>query len=131
MVFNLDGKAQKISGRFDDSFSAYKSRRVEQLRDSSPSYGLQQGGYAEDDCPRQDPSGTNTLKRNSSTGKILKRLKLIELKYSDYVDNHQKQLEAQLSESKTHKLELTQEIEELEQEIYNLVSESPNEEESE
>ena len=34
-----------------------------------------------------------------------------------------KELEAQLNESRNHKLELTKEIAELEQEIYNLVSE--------
>ncbi|WP_298908719.1 hypothetical protein [uncultured Nostoc sp.] len=124
MILNLDGKAQETSGRFDDSVSPYRSGGLGEFRDGSSSYGLQQSRFAEDGCRRKNSCGTNTLKRNSTNGKILQRLKLIESKYSNYVDNHQKQLEAQLSESKAHKLELTQEIAELEQEIYDLISES-------
>ncbi len=124
MILNLDGKAQETSGRFDDSLSADESRRLGELRDSSPSYGLQQSGFAQNGCRGENSSGASALKRNSDNGKILQRLKLIESKYSNYVENQQKQLEAQLIESKTHKSELTQEIAELEQEIYNLISES-------
>ncbi|MHC5914885.1 MAG: hypothetical protein ACYTXE_28715 [Nostoc sp.] len=124
MILNLDGKAQETSGRFDDRLCADESRRLGKLRDSSSSYGLQQSGFAQNGCRGENSSGASALKRNSANGKILRRLKLIESKYSNYVENQQRQLEAQLIESKTHKLELTQEIAELEQEIYNLISES-------
>ncbi|MEH2309330.1 hypothetical protein [Nostoc sp.] len=129
MILNLDGKAQETSGRFDDSLGANRSIGLGELRGSSSSYGLQQGGFAKNGCGGEDSGGANTLKRNSTNGKILQRLKLIEAKYSNYVDNQQKQLEAQLNESKTHKLELTQEIAELEQEIYNLISETSDDKE--
>ncbi|BBD67965.1 hypothetical protein NIES4072_47230 [Nostoc commune NIES-4072] len=130
MILNLDGKAQETSRGFDDSLSADESRRLGELRDSSSSYGLQQSRFAKNGCRGEDSSGASALKGNSANGKILQRLKLIESKYSDYVDNQQKQLETQLHQSKAHKLELTQEIAELEQEIYNLISEaSDNKEE--
>lgn len=124
MILNLDGKAQETSRGFDDSLSADESRRLGEFRDSSSNYGLQQSRFAKDGCRGEDSSRASALKGNSANGKILQRLKLIESKYSDYVNNQQKQLETQLIQSKTHKLELTQEIAELEQEIYNLIAES-------
>lgn len=124
MVSRLNGKTQKTGRRCHDRFSEDESRGLGELRDGSSSNGLQQSGCIEDGCSGQDSTGVSTLKRNPTAGKILQRLKLIEAKYSDYVDNHQQQLEAQLTESRSHKLELTQEIAELEREVYNLISES-------
>ncbi|MBD2202744.1 hypothetical protein H6G33_17855 [Calothrix sp. FACHB-1219] len=124
MVLKLDGKAEETSGRRDDSLSSHEPRGLGEFRGCGSSNGLQQSGCTQDGSARQNPPRAHALKRNPTSGKILQRLKLIEAKYSGYVDNHQKQLEAQLQETKSHKLELAQEIAELEQDIYNLISDS-------
>lgn len=122
MCLEINGKAQETSGRFDDSLGADESLRLGKLRGGSPVDGLPKGRFAQDDSPGQDTNRTDARERNSVTGKILQRLKLIEEKYAGYVDKHQTQLEAQLNESKSHRLELAKNIADLEQEIYNLVS---------
>ncbi len=124
----IDGKTQETGGRFDDSIGSDEPIRMGEFRGCSSINGLQQGRPVKDGCSGQDSTRTNAFKSNSTTGKILQRLKLIESKYSSYVQNNEKQLEALLGESRNHKLELAQDIADLEQEIYDLVStEEPQE----
>jgi hypothetical protein len=118
----LDGKTQKTSRGCNDSLGTHEPGRLGEFRDGSSVDGLQQSGSAEDDCPRQGSTGCDTLKRNPTAGKILKRLKFIQDEYVSYVRGHQERLETRLDESKQREAVFLQAVQELEKEIYDLIS---------
>lgn len=122
----INGKTEENSRRLNDGFSKDEPLGLGTFRGNSRINGLRESGFASHDCSRQNSIGTDGLERDTTAGKMLQRLKLIESKYTDYVSNHQKQLEAQLTGSKAHEAELKQEIAALEKELYDLASQQSN-----
>ncbi len=116
-----NGKAQKKQRRNDNSFLPNTSEVLGGIEGASGVNGTQPDGsdfeYSSRQNLPQQPNGGN-----SSTGKILTRLKQLELEHLSYLGEHQQRLESRLDESKQREAKFREAIRELEQEIQSLMS---------
>jgi hypothetical protein len=121
MTTTTNGKTQEKRRRDNNSFIAITSKTLGGSEAASRINGTEPDGSDFEDSSRanfsQQPDGGD-----SSPGKILARLKLLELEHLSYVGEHQQRLEARLDESKQREAKFRQAIRELEQEIQDLVS---------
>ncbi|MDZ8227545.1 hypothetical protein [Nostoc sp. ChiVER01] len=129
MKVKQNGSTTEVSGRREECVSEPQRERLGLVSSEGQINGTEQIRIGSQDRP-----GGNTTRRGEqrdlTTGKILKRLKFIQDEYLSYVRGHQQRLETRLDESKEREAVFLQAIQELEQEVYNLVSE-PTEEISE
>jgi hypothetical protein len=88
---------------------------------SSSSYGINQIGSSNQNCSGGDYPGS-TIQGNSSAGKILEHLKLIENRHLSYVKGQQQHLEVRLDESREEEESFKKAVQELELEIYSFIS---------
>lgn len=130
VVVSINGTTQEIDRRHYEGNSPDQREGLGGVQYSSQSDGGNSFRANQAHC-----SGENTpwsdKSTNSSTGKILKRLKSIENEYLSYVHGHQERLETRLEESKGRELAFKQMVKELEQEIYDLASQNQTSEEEE
>lgn len=128
-----NGKTEEASRGLDSSNIPDQRERLGEFQDSSPFNGIEQIGLDQVNSSGQDSLGTTNQHRDTPAGKIVERLKLIEQKHLSYVKADQQRLEARLDESREEEESFKKDIQELEQDIYDLVSSqgTPTEEESE
>ncbi|MCC5623258.1 hypothetical protein [Nostoc sp. CHAB 5715] len=114
----------------DNSNNRVGSVQAESRQHENDSIGLDQGDSYRN---RSDPGKRHESGRwggkQTSVGKILKRLKIIEESYNSDVGSYQERLESLLEESKDKQKQFAQEVRLLEAEILDLISEeSPSNE---
>jgi hypothetical protein len=131
-----NGQTQKTSRRLDTSDSSDQRERLGGLQSSSSSNGIEQVRPNPVDRSTKNTSGRTSKFGGTPAGKILERLKRIEYKHLSYLKAHQGVLESQLINNKEEEETFRKEVQELEEEIYNLVSDegkslSPSEENQE
>ncbi|MBU7587256.1 MAG: hypothetical protein KAF91_31155 [Nostoc sp. TH1S01] len=92
----------------------------------SESNGTEQSRLSSQDSQGRDPTGSNVFfgEGNSTVGKILKRLELLENAFNSYVGSHRQRLEARLDENKEFVDYFEQEMRLVKEEIYNLAADS-------
>ncbi|MEH2437378.1 MAG: hypothetical protein V7K25_24610 [Nostoc sp.] len=101
------------------------------IQASSRIYGAEPLGSHQANSSKENPFGRTNKYRDTPPGKILERLKLIEGRYLSHLKKLEQQLESKLDETKDEEENFKTAIQELEKEIYDLVSnseklESPN-----
>ncbi|WP_375495570.1 hypothetical protein [uncultured Nostoc sp.] len=117
-----DGKAEKDRKRNKGNSSDRRSG-LGGVRASSSVDGIEPIGIATADSTEENTSGTTIVcDGDSSAGKILERLEMLEKAFLVYVGGHQHRLESRLVESKEFQSSFTQEVQIIKQEIYNLAS---------
>jgi hypothetical protein len=123
-----DGQTPKKTRRHQECLSFYQREGLGIVQSQSSVDGFESIRASITDRSGQDSFGT-TPNRNSTSGKILERLELIEVEYLSYVHGHQERLETRLEESKIRELNFKLLVKELKQEIYNLTSQNQGSEE--
>ncbi|BAZ29962.1 hypothetical protein NIES4074_24100 [Cylindrospermum sp. NIES-4074] len=120
------GTTEKDNGRrYHDLLSSDEQEGLGQSGlDSRNTRVGEQSRFTSDDSQWTTPGGTPVIIGDTSTGKILQRLDLIETAHLTYVRKHQDRLETRLDESKAHEAEFKQAVTELRQEIYDLASQA-------
>ncbi|MEH2139914.1 hypothetical protein [Nostoc sp.] len=131
-----NGQTQETSRGLNSSHVFDQPERLGGFQRSSSLYGLEQVRPNQADCSTQDTSRRTSKRRRTPSGKILERLKRIQEKHLSSLKTHQHLLESQLNYLKEEEEDFRKEVEELEEEIYNLVSSEgksplPNEENQE
>jgi hypothetical protein len=116
-----NAKTQKKPGRNSNSLTENTPKELGGSQGAGRIHGTQPDrsdfeNISRENCSQQSDGG------NSSLGKILARLKQLELEHFSYVGEHQQRLEARLDESKQRELKFRQVIQELEQDIQSLMS---------
>lgn len=122
MKVKQNGSTTEVSGRRKECVSEPQRERLGFVSSESQINGIKQIRIGSEDREGGDTTRRGQ-QRNLTTGKILKRLKFIQDEYLSYVRGHQQRLETRLDESKEKEAVFLQAIQELEQEVYNLVSE--------
>ena len=122
MKVKENGSTKEVSGRRKECVSESQRERLGLVSSEGQINGTKQIGIGSEDRQGGD-TARRGQQRNLTTGKILKRLKFIQDEYLSYVRGHQQRLETRLDESKEREAVFLQAIQELEQEVYNLVSE--------
>ena len=128
-----NGKTEEASRRFNSSNIPDQRERLGELQNSSSFNGIEQIGLDQANSSGQNSLGTTNQHGDTPAGKIIERLKLIEQKHLSYVKADQQRLEARLDESREEEESFKKDVQELEQDIYDLVSSqgTPTEEGSE
>jgi hypothetical protein len=121
-VICKNGQTQETSRRLNSSDIFDQSERLGGLQASGSINGIEQIRPNQTDCSTQDISRRTNKHRVAPTGKIVERLKRIEEKHLSHLKAHQHLLESQLDHVKEEEQEFRKELQELEDEIYNLVS---------
>lgn len=120
-----NGKTQETTCGLEGCVPAPQSERLGTIQFDSSIDGVESVRTSEQDCPGDYPPGTD-FSGGSSVGKILGRLQKIKEEYLSYVRSHQARLETRLDESKEKESQFLKETQELEEEIYQLASQSEN-----
>lgn len=123
-----NGQTEEKTGRHKECLSFYQRERLGVVQSQSSVNGLESIRTSSINCSGQDSVG-RTPNGNSTSGKILERLELIEFEYLSYVHGHQERLETRLEESKLREANFRLLVKELKQELYNLTSQSKASEE--
>ena len=131
-----NGQTQETSRRLNSSDIFDQPERLGGLQASGSINGIEQIRPNQADCSTQNISGRTNKHRVAPPGKIVERLKRIEDKHLSHLKAHQHLLESQLVHVKEEQQEFQKELQELEDEIYDLVSSegkspSPSKENSE
>ncbi|MBD2243229.1 hypothetical protein [Nostoc sp. FACHB-888] len=121
MVY-ANGQTQETSRRLDAGNFLDQREGLGGFQASSRSYGTESLGSNQADSSKENPLGRTNKYRDTPPGKILERLKLIEGRYLSHLKTLEGRLESQLNETKGEEQSFKTAIQELEQEIYNLVS---------
>ena len=116
-----NGKTEEVTRRCQERFSGSWGKGLGDVSSPGAINGVESLRTSSENCERRDIFGSN-VPRESSAGKILKRLKFIQEEYLSYVRGHQQRLEARLHESKEREAIFLEAIHELEQEVYALTS---------
>ncbi|QMS87321.1 hypothetical protein HUN01_06885 [Nostoc edaphicum CCNP1411] len=122
VVVRKNGQTQEIGRRLNSSNISDQRERLGKFQDSSSFNGIEQIRLDQANCPTKNTPGRTGKLGGSPAGKILERLKRIEYKHLSYLKAHQGLLESQLDNSKEEEETFRREVQELEEEIYNLVS---------
>ncbi|MEH2404142.1 hypothetical protein [Nostoc sp.] len=135
MVY-ANGQTQETSRRFDEGDVLDQRKGLGRIQTSSRSDGVKPFRPHQVDSSKKNSLGRTNQYRDIPPGKIIERLKFIEGRYLSHLKTLQQQLEHKLDETKGEEEDFKTAIQELEQEIYNLVSsqellESPTNEISE
>ncbi|MCC5629077.1 hypothetical protein LC613_13735 [Nostoc sphaeroides CHAB 2801] len=117
-----NGQTKEARRGLEVGNSTNESSRLGETKVSSLSDGTNQIRPFNQDCSGRDYSGS-TIQGNDSPGKILERLKLIENKHLFYLQGDKQYLEARLDQNKNEEEAFKRSVQELEQEIYKLISE--------
>ncbi|MCC5619491.1 hypothetical protein LC605_31460 [Nostoc sp. CHAB 5836] len=130
MVY-VNGETQETSRRLNAGNISNQSEGLGGLQASSRIDGNEPFGSNQANSSKENSSGRTNKYRDTPPGKILERLKLIEGRYLSHLKKLEQQLECKLDETKGEEESFKVAIQELEKEIYNLVSspetlESPN-----
>jgi hypothetical protein len=130
-VVYTNGQTQETSRRLDASNFLDQREGLGGIQASSRSYGAEPLGSHQANSSKENPIGRTNKYRDNPPGKILERLKLIEGRYLSHLKKLEQQLESKLDETKGEEENFKAAIQELEKEIYDLVSnseklESPN-----
>ena len=123
----INGKTQETNRRRENCERKDESPRLGEHGCNSKINGDDQIRYAATHSPEENYVRSICKQGESTAGKILERLEFIENAYVSYVDAHLQRLEERLTEGKERKKIFDQEIRQLKQEIYNLVSEESEE----
>ena len=121
MVY-VNGQTQKTSRRLNAGDISNQSERLGGLQTSSRIDGDEPFGSNQTDSSKKNSLGRTNKYGDTPPGKIVQRLKLIEGRYLSHLKALEARLEFQLNETKGEKESFKTAIQELEQEIYNLVS---------
>lgn len=122
MVICEHAQTEETSGRLNQSNGEDQRERLGRLQSSSRINGIEQIRPDQADSSKKDSFGATDKHRDAYFGKILERLKFIETRYLSHLKTLQTRLESQLDESKGEEESFKTAIQELEQEIYDLVS---------
>jgi hypothetical protein len=117
-----NGQTQEASGRLNAGNLLDQRERLGGVQASSPVDGAEQVRPDPVNRSTQNTSGGKSKLGGVPAGKILERLKRIEYKHLSYLKAHQGVLESQLVNNKEEEEIFRKEVQELEEEIYNLVS---------
>ncbi|MEH2193420.1 MAG: hypothetical protein V7K98_12385 [Nostoc sp.] len=116
-----NGKTTEVSRGRKECVSEPERERLGFVSVQSQINGIEQIGTGSED--RQRGNTTRSGKQGETTsGKVLERLELIENAYLDYVDDQQQHLEDRLVQAKKQKEVFKLAVQALKQEIYDLVS---------
>lgn len=120
-----NGKTQKISRGCEGRLTSSQSEGLGNIQGEGPIDGIESLGDGVIDSSGQNTSGAIVYihDRETTAGKILKRLELLEKAFKSYVGGHRQRLEARLDENKEFVETFEEEMEILKQEVYNLVLE--------
>lgn len=121
MVY-VNGQTQETSRRLNAGDISNQSEGLGGLQASSRIYGAEPLGSNQANSSKKNPIGGTHKSRDTSPGKILERLQLIEGRYLSHLKKLEQRLESQLDETKNEEESFKAAIQELEQEIYSLVS---------
>jgi hypothetical protein len=122
VVVRKNGQTQETSRRLNSSNISDQRERLGKLQDSSSLDGIEQVRPDPVDCSTKNTPRRTSKFGGTPAGKILERLKRIEYKHLSYLKAHQGVLESQLVNNKEEEEIFRKEVQELEEEIYNLVS---------
>ncbi|MEH1882480.1 hypothetical protein [Nostoc sp.] len=130
MVY-VNGQTQETSRRLNAGDISNQSEGLGGLQTSSRIDGTESLGSNQANSSEENPFGRTNKYRDIPPGKILERLKLIEGRYLSHLKKLEQRLECQLDETRGEEESFKTAIQELEQEIFDLVStpetlESPN-----
>ncbi|ACC80334.1 hypothetical protein [Nostoc punctiforme] len=123
MVY-ANGQTQETSRRLYAGNFLDQREGLGGLQASSRSYGTESLRSNQVNSSKENPLGRTNEYRDTPPGKILERLKLIEGSYLSHLKKLEQKLECQLDETRGEEESFKAAIQELEQEIYNLVSTS-------
>lgn len=131
MVY-ANGQTQETSGRLNESNVLDQRKRLGGIQTSSRSDGAKSLRPHQAHSSKENSLGRTNQYRDTPPGKILERLQFIEGRYLSHLKTLQQQLNHKLDETKAEEEDFKAAIQELEQEIYDLVSsqktlESPKE----
>jgi hypothetical protein len=116
-----NGKTTEISRRREECVSEPQREGLGFVSVQSQVDGIEQIRIGSENRTRGDT--TRSRKQGETTsGKVLERLELIENAYLDYVDDQQQHLEDRLLQTKKQKEVFKLAVQTLKQEIYDLVS---------
>ena len=117
---NTDGQTQKVSRGRENSRVEGERTSLESVRDSSSILGIDPIITGRENSDGRNTDWKLTPVRDTTAGKILERLEVLEARYLEYVDSHQARLKARLEESKEDKQDFLQESNQIKSDIYHL-----------
>ena len=117
-----NGQTQETSRGLYSSDIFDQSERLGRFQDSSRVNGIEQVRPNQIDCSTQNNSRRTNRHGDTAAGKILERLKRLEDKHILHLKSHQNLLKSQFDQVKEEEESFRKEVQELEEEIYNLVS---------
>jgi hypothetical protein len=115
-----NGTTENNSRRCDDSHPQTQPFSMEQIPSDSKLYGIEPLSISGEDRGTENSDWKLTPIRDTTAGKILERLEVLEARYLEYVDSHQARLKARLEESKEDKQDFLQESNQIKSDIYHL-----------
>jgi hypothetical protein len=121
-VIYKNGQTQETSRGLNSSDIFDQSERLGRFQDSSRVNGIEQVRLDQVDCSTQDNSRRTSKHGNITAGKIVERLKRLEDKHISHLKTHQNLLKSQFDQVKEEEESFRKEVQQLEEEIYNLVS---------
>jgi hypothetical protein len=121
-VVYTNGQTQETSRRLDASNISNQSEGLGGFQTSSRIDGTESLGSNQANSSKENPLGRTNKYRDAPPGKILERLQLIKDRYLSHLKTLEQRLESQLDETKGEEESFKTAIQELEQEIYDLVS---------
>ncbi|WYL93417.1 MAG: hypothetical protein HEQ35_05680 [Gloeotrichia echinulata IR180] len=117
-----NGQAQETSRRLDSSNVFDQPEGLGGLQDSSSVNGIEQVRPNQADRSKEDNHRRTSKHGDVPAAKVLERLKRIEDRYLSHLKAHQRLLKSQLNQTEQEEDSFRKEVQELEEEIYNLAS---------
>lgn len=121
-VDNVNGKTKEIGRRRSDSRTEPQSKRVGGAKKKSQCNGTIEIKISGEDSNRGNPDWKLAPIRDTTAGKILERLEILEKRHLEYVHSHQARLKARLGESEEAEHEFKEESNQIKSDIYHLVA---------
>ncbi len=118
-----NGETQNTDRRRENGKCSDESYRLGESRCNCQGNELDAVGLAESDRTGENSIRASIVYGDTTAGKMLQRLELVEKSHKDYVRAHQARLKARLNESEELERLFEQSVEELRQEIYQLATE--------
>ncbi|MEH1786384.1 MAG: hypothetical protein V7L23_12555 [Nostoc sp.] len=119
---DVNGKTKEIGRRRSDSGTQPQPKRVGGAKKKSQCNGTIEIKISGEDSNGGNPDWKLAPIRDTTAGKIIERLEILEKRHLEYVHSHQARLKARLGESEEAEHEFKEESNQIKSDIYYLAS---------
>ncbi|MBW4479673.1 MAG: hypothetical protein KME54_23210 [Tolypothrix brevis GSE-NOS-MK-07-07A] len=118
----VNGKTKEVGRRRNYSRTQPESKRMGGVEEESQRNGTKQIKVSREDSDRGNTDWKLAPVRDTTAGKILERLEILEKRHLEYVHSHQARLKARLGESEEAENEFKEESNQIKTDIFHLVA---------